>query len=221
MQLVHSHSALDMYVQCPFKYGEIKVHKRVKDSQSKAGAYGEQMHKALELRVKDGTQLPPNFAHYENMAAAICAIPGEHHCEIKLAMTEDLAPCDYWDKEHGWFRGIIDLLILRDDHAIIVDHKTGKYRPGSAQPERCAALTFVNYPHVRTVSSRFIYYVDKHISKEEFVRDDLDHLVRAARGTAAEIDQSIETNFWPKRPSGLCGWCPVQHCPNWRENKRK
>lgn len=221
MHLIHSHSSLDTYVQCPFKYAELKVFKRVVDTQSSAGAYGEQMHKAIELRVANGTPLPPNFAHYERIAAAVAAIPGEHHAELKLGVTEDLEPCDFWDKAQGWFRGIIDLLIVRDEHAIIIDWKTGKYRPGSAQPERCALLTFAHYPQVQTVSSRFIYFKDAHSSKEEFVRSDMDHLARAARATAHDIQTSIETDNWPKRPSGLCGWCPVKHCPNWRENKRK
>lgn len=220
MNIIHSHSALQRYVNCPFQYNEVVVAKRVKDTQSKAGAYGEQMHKAVEMRVGNGTPLPPNFAHYERVAAAVVDIPGEKHAELKLGVREDLSPCEFWDKS-GWFRGIVDLLILRGDHGLVIDWKTGKYRGSDDQEKRCAALVFAHFPQLQSISSRFIYLKEGHIAKETFWRDDMDSLVQSARSTAADIEESARCGKWVKRPSGLCGWCPVQHCPNWRENKRK
>lgn len=218
MNIIHSHSALKRYENCPHQYNEIVVAKRVKDVQSKAGAYGEQMHKAIEHRVGDGTPLPPNFSQYEQLAQAVEQIPGQKHAELKLGVTRDLEACEFFDNERCWFRGIVDLVILRGPHAIIIDWKTGKYRGGDGQAERCAVLVFAKFPEVQTIDSRFIYMKERHMAKDTFVRGDMDHLVRETNGVVADIEHSLANNSWPKKPSGLCrGWCPVKSCAHWRD----
>jgi hypothetical protein len=212
--IVHSHSALKRYETCPWQYYQMTVTKNVKDVQSQAGAYGEAMHKAIELRVADGTPLPPNFVHHEKLAEFISQIPGEKHAELKLGITRDLEPCEFWD-ELCWFRGIVDLVILRDEHSIVIDYKTGKYRGGDGQAERCAALVFAHFPGVQTVDSRFIYFKDKHLAKDTFVREDMSALLQPTNAVVADIEHSLANNSWPKKPNGLCRkWCAVKSCPH-------
>lgn len=212
MKITHSHSALKRYENCPHQYNQIVVTKQVNDIQSKAGAYGEAMHKAIELRVAYGTPMPPNFSQHEQLADFISQIPGEKHAELKLGIKIDLTPCEFFDPE-CWFRGIVDLVILRESHAIVIDYKTGKYRGGDGQAERCAALVFAHFPGVEQVDSRFIYFKDRHLAKDTFVRDDLSHLLADTNKVVADIEHSLANNSWPKRPSGLCrGWCPVKSC---------
>lgn len=221
MNIIHSHSALKRYENCPWQYNQITILKAVKDVQNKAGAYGEAVHKALELYVKDEVALPPNFAQYSAIAEVVAQIPGEKHCELKLGVTRDLEPCEFFDNERCWFRGIVDLLIVRGEHAIVVDYKLGKYRGGDGQAERCAVLVFAKFPEVQTIDSRFIYMKERHMAKDTFHRSDISHLIRDTNSVVADIEHSLANNSWPKKPSGLCGWCAVKSCAHWRDRGNK
>ena len=51
--------------------------------------------------------------------------------EQQVAITEDLRPCDYWDKA-AWLRGVIDLAVhvKRQDktYLLVIDHKSGEIK---------------------------------------------------------------------------------------------
>lgn len=51
--------------------------------------------------------------------------------EQQVAITKDLEPCDYWDKQ-AWLRGVIDLALLveRNGEAslMVIDHKSGQIK---------------------------------------------------------------------------------------------
>lgn len=219
--LIHSHSSLKQYETCPFRFYRQRIVKDVADTQSEAGAYGEQMHKALELRVRDGTPLPPNFATYEPLCAFVDAVPGEKHCELKLSITKDLQPVQFFDKR-GWLRGVIDVLVLQERKAVIIDWKTGKYRGADlSQAQRNVATVFVHYPHIDFISTRFVYVQDRKIDQGGFYRHDMDHILTPTITTAADIEWSIANNAWPCRPSGLCRqWCPVTDCKHYGKGGR-
>ena len=61
MSTAWSYSSIKTFDQCPRKYFHLKVLKDVKDSGSDATIYGQEVHKAAEDYVKDGTPIPEMF----------------------------------------------------------------------------------------------------------------------------------------------------------------
>ena len=45
--------------------------------------------------------------------------------EQQIALTRNLEPCGWWDKD-AWCRGIIDVGVKAKDTVLLADYKTGK-----------------------------------------------------------------------------------------------
>jgi len=111
MTIAWSYSSLKTFQQCPRKYYHTKVAKDVKDSDTTATLYGKSVHTAAEEYIRDGVALPPQFGYLEPMLEQLKEYPGEKHCELRLGLTEDLEPCDFF-ADNVWWRGIADLVII-------------------------------------------------------------------------------------------------------------
>lgn len=216
----HSHTSLRQYDQCPQRYYRQRVTREVKDTPGKASEWGDQVHKALELRVREGRPLPENMAQLEKLAQFVAEVQGIVTCEAELACRQDLSPCAFFDKD-VWLRGKIDVFVDQGSEAIILDYKTGKWRGDDGQAGRNAVLIFANFPNINLIRSRFLYIADNKIERKEFDRTDLRTIMAPTLRTDNDIRWSAQHNNWPMRPSGLCGYCPVKFCPNWREPRQK
>ena len=76
------------------------------------------------------------------------------HTEQQLAVTEDLTPCDYWDKS-AWLRGVIDLAIHVERqgkrYLLVIDHKSGEIKDISnykMQLFSYIAMGIAHYPDI-------------------------------------------------------------------------
>ena len=68
--------------------------------ETEAILYGNRFHKAAEEYLRDGTELPKEFEQFKEALDKIVEMyPGEIHCELKFALTEDLEPCDFKSRE--------------------------------------------------------------------------------------------------------------------------
>lgn len=208
--IIHSHSALKMYENCPKQYNEIRILKSVKDFMGKEGEWGDVVHKAIDAFMKSGAPLPANAAHYQKLVNYVKEIPHDDmQAELKLAIRRDGSACAFFDTG-GYLRGVVDVYIAQGDRAIIVDWKTGKSKYGTGgQDARNALIIFGNFPGINEIYSRFIYVKDGHIEKKQFTREDIPQLREDVDKLDADIKWSVDNNSWPARPSGLCGWCAV------------
>ena len=120
-----SYSTLSLYQQCPKKYYHLKVAKDIKEPQSEAMLFGNEIHKIAENYVVNGTPVPEKYKQIEAALESVRNIEGEKLCENKLGLTQDLKPCGFFDK-NVWWRGIADIIILQGDRALTIDYKTGK-----------------------------------------------------------------------------------------------
>ena len=77
-----SYSSLSNFEQCPKQFKLIKIDKVVPFKETDAIRHGNEVHKALELRLKDKTPLPTKYAQYESMVAQLDK-PG---CLLKPSM---------------------------------------------------------------------------------------------------------------------------------------
>ncbi len=215
-KVVWSHSALKDYEGCPRRYQEVRVLKNYKFQETEATRYGTELHKAAEDYIKDGTALPQQFAFIQDMLDSLNRKPGRKMCEYQMALTSDLKPCGWKDKE-TWVRGIADLLIIDDENltAWIVDYKTGSNRyPDREQLKLMALMVFAHFPHIRKVNAALLFVVKNDMVKASFSLDDVDPAWWNYRERIARIEQAHETGVWNPRPSPLCPWCPVTTCEN-------
>lgn len=213
-QLAWSHSALKDYEGCPRRYHAVRVLKLYPFTETEATRYGNQVHEALELYVRDGTPLPEQFAQFRPIVDALCQRPGRKIAEHQMALTMDLQPCD-WRDRRVWVRGIADLLILDDENltAWVVDYKTGNNKyPDRDQLVLMSCMVFAHFPHIRKVNSALLFIVKNDMIKHQMVREDAEAAWWRYRERTGKIESSFAHDVWNPKQSPLCRWCPHSAC---------
>jgi len=211
MQLSHSFSSLKLYENCPLRYQQQRILKAVVDKGGEASQHGERVHKYLEERLTGVSPLPDELEPLEGAIAALdrLSAKGVLMVEQELTLNAELKPTGWWDSD-AWLRSKLDVLVVRGDKAYNLDWKTGKRRPDYSQLELFALQVFAHYPEVQRVTSAFIWIRDVATDKETYTRDDAPKLWENLLAKVRRIEQSVATDNWPARPSGLCNYCPCK-----------
>ena len=169
-----SYSALKEYENCPKKYYEIRVAQNYTVIPSEKMIYGTEVHKALEDYVKDGKELAVNYLRFKPAVDALKEIPGTKYPEYEMALYKDRTSCDFKD-DNRWVRGIVDLLIIDNDYAFIVDYKTGSHKyPDPKQLRLMALMTFAHFPQVNKIKAGLLFVMNNVFITEEYERKDID-----------------------------------------------
>ena len=215
-----SYSSLSMFLQCARKFDLIRNQKAVKDEPGEAAIWGQNVHSALEHRIKDKTPMPKGMEQFEVVAREVESWSDDWITEEQFGLTENLEPTGFFDKD-VWCRGVLDIYTVKGRRAFVGDYKTGKMRPELSQLKLFAAAIFHKYPHVDKVKTAFIWLNHGTKSIEDFSRDDLQFIWKYFLPQIRRLESAYEKNVWPPNPSPLCGWCPVGrvHCEHWRERR--
>lgn len=216
---VWSHSALNLYQNCPHQFYRVRVLRDVKKDFGEAADKGNRIHKHLEEFVRDGTPMPDHLPTYAAIGQQIAALPGVKLVEHKMCMSAGVEGVEWrgvWEFGPGaWGVGIADVLnydsVSRPDVVLVVDYKTGKYHGDDGQPARLALTTFANY-EVDIVKSLFIYPEQNKIAPYVFHRRDIPTLIHPTNMLLRDMQWAAQHHAWPKKESGLCGFCPVLDC---------
>lgn len=210
-KLSHSYTSIKMFENCPKRYFHQRIEKSVQDKGGEASLYGERVHKNLEDRLKTGVELPADCATMEPVCRKLEAAAGDAGvlAEQEMTLNEQLEPTGWWDKD-AWLRSKIDVLAVRGSTAAMVDWKTGKRRPDFDQLEMFALQVFKHYEDVERVRTTFVWTKTKDTDSKVFTRDDEAPLWQKLLTKITRIEQALEAENWPARPSGLCPWCPCQ-----------
>ena len=212
MALAHSYSSIKDYLGCQRRYHEVRILKKYKSAPTEATLYGERVHKAFELYIQNGTQLPENLKHYERFVEPLAKVAGELKCELKLGIRRDFSPCEFFAKD-VWFRGVPDYLALNHAKGIarVGDYKTGKSSrfADTEQLELMAAMVMAHYPKIDVVKGALLFVVANDIVKAEYTRAQLPEIFSKWAGHASTIESALDGGVWNARPSGLCKFCPV------------
>jgi len=214
MKVTWSHSSLKDYEGCARRYQEVKVLKNYKFTENEATRYGTEFHKAAEDYIKDGTPIPAQFSYAQATLDALVAKPGRKLCELQMALTTDLKPCD-WKSPDAWVRGIADLLIVDDENmtAWVVDYKTGNNKyPDREQLKLMSIMVFAHMPHIRKVNSALLFVVKDDMVKHSMTVEQAEGEWWQYRQRVARIEQAHDTGVWNPKPTPLCPWCPVTTC---------
>lgn len=217
-----SYSGLNMFVNCPAQYNEVKVKKSVKETKGEAIAFGEYVHKQFELWQKNHTKLPRDLAHHELVMKELAALAGDKFLEQRVALNRALRPVDFF-ADDVWTRGVIDFLSIAGSVAYIVDYKTGRRLPTNDQLALCALHVFATYPNVQECMTW--YYMTQCPANEQpgwkvFRRAEIPELWARFIPDLKQYAEAFRTDTWQYRTSGLCrGFCPVKHCQHWRPKR--
>jgi len=210
-----SHSSLKDFEGCARRYHEVKVLKNYPFQETEATRYGNQVHEALELYIRDGKEIPPEYSQFKDVADAMLGKPGRKLAEFEMALTVDLEPC-HWKSPEVWVRGIADILIVDDDNltAWVGDWKTGndKY-PDRDQLVLMSLMVFIHFPHIRQVKSALMFLVKETMVTHAMLRGEADDAWWRYRERVAKLEAAHDTGVWNPKQSPLCGWCPVTTCP--------
>ncbi len=221
MNITWSYSSLKTFEQCPKKYYHLKVVKDVKDEGSEATLYGQELHKAAEDYLKEGTPIPPKFGYVQDTVDAIKNIPGEKHCELKLGVRKTdtgYEPCGFFDKD-VWWRGIGDVIVVQDELAFSLDYKTSKNAKYAdlKQLDILAAALFTHFPQVKKIKSALAFVVSNEFVHKEPFAAMRDSYFAAFEPDLDRLATAQETGVWNTNTGPLCKFCPVVSC----EHNRK
>lgn len=216
MNIVWSYSSIKTFSQCPRKYYHLKVLKDVKDTGSEATVYGEEVHKAAELYIKDGTPVPKKFAFIIPVLESLAAIEGEKYCEVKLGARvagTSYEACEFFAKD-VWWRGISDLVIVQGDKAYSVDYKTSKNAKyaDTKQLDVVAAAIFLRFPQVNTIKSGLLFVVSNEFIEKVHHRKNLNAYFSVFQPELDRLAAAHTTDVWNACSGPLCRFCVVKSC---------
>jgi CRISPR/Cas system-associated exonuclease Cas4 (RecB family) len=209
-----SFSRIKAFSTCPKQFYHVNVLKEFPYEETEAMRYGTEFHKAAEDFIRDGTPIPDRFGFARDALQVLADKPGEKICEQKLGLTAELEPCGFFDS-NVWFRGIVDLLIIEDDVATIVDYKTSKSSryAEKGQLELMALSIFRHYPQVKTIRAGLLFVIVNDLVKAKYEKSGQKDLWRKWIAEYARMEKAFDTGVWNPKPSGLCKrHCPVVEC---------
>lgn len=211
MRLSHSYSAIKLFENCALRYYRQRIAKDVEDEGGEASKYGERIHAFLEARLK-GAGIEQEVAAYEPLCQSIekLAARGELHVEKELVLTENLTPTGWWDSD-AWLRSKLDVLVLVNNEAVVMDWKTGKRNADQFQMQLFAAQVFKHFPHITSVKTSLVWLKTMEMDTERYIRSDANAIWAEVMQRIQRIHDAYTHGNWPARPSGLCRYCPCRH----------
>jgi RecB family exonuclease len=155
---------------------------------------------------------------------ALSKFPGDKHTELKLGIKRTdngFEPCGFFDKD-VWYRGIVDLLIVKGKTAYLIDYKTGKNAKYAdmKQLDLMAGAVFIHFPNVVRIKSGLAFVVSNEFPKKDHVREHLNQYLAVFDDQLDQLEAAMDNGIWNAKTSPLCGWCPVTTCEHWRPRRK-
>lgn len=212
-----SYSSLSAYETCPRRFYLTRISKQVSEPQTDATRHGNEVHKALEQYVGGVMSLPEKYSAYKPVADKLRASPGKKLLEYKFGITQTLQPTTFFGKD-VWCRGVLDVCLVGDKSAVILDYKTGARKVDGDQLRLFAGAALSLFPHVRSVKTGYIWLKSEQMDTEVFEQTQKAEIFQDFAARVHRMEMSEKNDSWPAKPSGLCrNWCPVgnslcEHC---------
>lgn len=207
-----SYSRYNAFKKCAREFWHVTVKKDVPFVQSPPMKEGEKQHLALEKRVSDGTELPPEYRYLEPMCRMIISAPGQPYTEVQLALDADLRPCGYKDWGKAWVRAKLDVLKLNGPVAWVGDYKSGIPKMDELQLKLYAVFVFAVFPEVMRVTTTYLWTKTGKVDPDDsrvYTRSQNRELWEALLAEADHLQAAADRNEWPPRPGDHCCWCLV------------
>lgn len=212
-----SYSRLKNFENCPKKHYHVDIAKNVVEPESPQLAEGSALHEAMAARLNPAkrTPLPLQYDHLEPWALALeraAGTEGRIGTELKSGLNRDFANAQFFGKD-VWFRGILDVLVLRGPVAIIGDWKTGRVADDNPQLALFAQLVFAQRPEVQQVRTIFFWTKTMEKTSKDWRRGDMGGFWADMLPRVAALENAHKAAEYPAQPGRLCRkWCPVTQC---------
>ena len=212
-----SFSSLQTFEQCPKKWEARYILKSYKEPVQPHQQWGTDVHKDLELRIKDGTPLPERTAAYESIVQSLLKFPAtERLAEWQIGLDDNLKPCGFFDK-NVWWRGVVDVCLVGGNVAVSGDFKTGKRKPDFTQLDIFGVAVFSHRPQLEKQLLSYYWLKTKQKDSKVMSREDIPKVWRKIIPRVEAMEKACETETFHERPGPLCGWCYLsscRYCPN-------
>lgn len=214
--LVGSYTILNTYKNCAHQMSRRYIVKDQKFVETPEMKWGNQIHEAFELRVGGGKTLPETMQQWEQFAAPLDGRGAI--TEQKLGVSAEGKPVGFFD-DKVWFRGKLDVTIIAGTTAYLPDWKSGssKYEDPFELATN-AVLLHAKHPHLTKILGSYVWLKENRMSPLYDLSDTLTTWQTICH-QMGEILEKRKTGVFEKRKTGLCGWCSVSDCENWRERK--
>lgn len=203
-----SPSRVDMHKKCNLMFYEIALLQSVPYVESAQQAEGNRVHAMLDKRIKKEIVLEPAYAHLEPLVASIENAPGQTYSEQKMTINNRFETCGWFDKD-AWCRLVVDVMKINGPVGFMGDWKTGKPRFDDYQLKLNAALGFIYYPSLQTITTAYIWLKTKTLDPATYRRADLDQIWAELLQEPTKMQQNLANNTWAARPGWQCSYCGV------------
>lgn len=204
-----SYSSLQAFETCPKRFYLTRISKQVREPQTEATMWGNEVHKALEHAVAGTKTLGPNFSQYQPIVDRLRATDGKKYTEQKFGLTSGFKPTAFFGSD-VWFRGVLDLTIVKPKVGIVLDYKTGKVKTDGDQLKLFAAATFAQHPYLEVVKTGYLWLAADKTTAQDFKKEDVPVIWQEFLPRIQRMEKAQEDDKWLPNPSGLCkAWCPV------------
>ena len=207
-----SYSKLNLFRTCPNQFKAKYIDKIVEFKPTAATIYGTELHAEAEHCIKENRNPVERFAVLQPYLDSIRKFKSKYvTAEQEFAITKDLTPTGFWD-DNAWLRGKLDVLVHQEDKAQVLDWKSGKARPTDFGELRCfSLLTFCNLPEIEKTKNTYIWLKQDHPPTSEIIeRSRIQELASDLAETIDKIEDSLNSDTWLKKSSGLCAaYCDV------------
>ena len=215
-----SYSRLKNFRTCPKRHYHVDIAKDFKEEESEHLMWGHEVHEKLAHAISKQHPSPAEHGDYQDWVDGVSKLRGmgfKIMTENKLAMSEDFKPTSFFDNE-TWFRGVVDVLAVREPYAISFDWKTGRIIDDIEQLALSSSLIFAHYPKVEEIAATYIWLADDTETIETYKRDGMLPTWNAVLPQVKVMAEAARTMNYPPKPSGLCKrYCPVSSCPHFRK----
>ena len=212
-----SKSQMNTYLQCPYKWKLQYIDHR-KTKGSPAMWRGIKIHSNIEkfynnIEIKDKKIIPKKelgelgkFVNFQERQIQSCT---NEKGELNLKYFNPIAQELKLANEKIGLRGFIDAVYRhpKDDGVIIIDWKTGKYRPQNFSSYRFELAVYAELYRLETgVTPKYwgIYFVD---ADKLFFEEVKSISIKAMYKKVQKVRDGIESEDYHCKPGILCRWC--------------
>ena len=214
MNFCWSYSSLSLFTQCARKFHRLRILKDIVEPESRHLIYGKEVHRVAEEYGRDNKEIPEEYKFIQPHVDILLDTNGDKFFEYKMALTADLEPCDFYDKE-TWWRGIADFISVDGGKALLVDYKTGKSAKyaDTKQLEILSLAIFRHFPEVECVKGGLLFLVSEEFKKANFYKKEEESYWANWDGELDRLNMSFEADTWNPTSNFTCRqFCPVLDC---------
>lgn len=212
-----SFSGLNTFELCPRKWENQYITKQFREIMDPDGplAKGNRIHEAFARYLSKDIPLPDELAEHQPFLDLLREMTeDELLVERQLALDKDFQPCDWKDWDNVFVRAVVDFTGLTGDEALVIDHKTGKYKMNSDQLALQVLVVGAHYPDVKKFKGMF-YWTKEPNRREvyDYNRDDFPALWTRMLKRVDAMQDVIDTGVYEPVENGTCAaYCPVADC---------